>query len=199
MSECPKIFRGVTTVGQRYSLTGPYDVPRGLARLVRNAKYRVLQYSNDPFCYQLADGSLIPLPHLYLTDKGSVPPGLQWIIPKDAYQDAFILHDLLFSLHGYLSYDPESETLGYVSLTLGEANRILRQYIRDHNGIWVDAALTMMAVTIGGWIPWLRWHDREAAEILIESTLAAKHTRYIRWPVPVFTDQVEPEYIGACV
>jgi len=95
----------------------------------------------EPLVYHgMKDVVIIPAD--FITDFGSVPSGLRWLVP--AYgrgKKAYVLHDWLYKTQ---------------ELVRKDADGIMRRVLRELGMSRVRRWSAWAGVRIGGWLPWKR-------------------------------------------
>ena len=104
----------------------------------RRAQYRLA----EPFSFQG-----ITVPAGFVTDFGSVPTALEWLVSGEDVQMIYpsVVHDYLYQFRGEI---PEGKW------TRLDADRLLVQGMRDLGAPWWKRNVVYAAVRAGGWCAW---------------------------------------------
>jgi hypothetical protein len=132
-----------------------YEIhPRYNTGLFRKTVFEFDLDIHKPLTFQRANGELIRPDRHYLTDKGSVPVCLRWLVPHDTYERSFLLHDSAFLHHGHYVKSPLGGDFVFRTLTMDQANSLLAEMM-DAEGAWgITRAAVYKAVKWFGAFSW---------------------------------------------
>jgi hypothetical protein len=132
------------------------DLEPYIQKLVTPRKmWRVIQRQDKPFYYICSQTGLITAPiHLELTDLGSVPEVMHWIVDEAEYVPPFIIHDneyfRRFALRPLFPYLPGDANLnGLIARYVFEPDEVVRmaQARENFEIVRVDKAMADYALS----------------------------------------------------
>lgn len=103
--------------------------------LMRKAVFDFTLDDFAPLTYMRYNGELVRPDRHFVTDKGSIPVCLRWLIPSDTYERPYLFHDSAYLHHGLWFQSPFGHEFIFKPMSMDEANRLLSEMM-DSEGAW---------------------------------------------------------------
>ena len=124
--------------------------------------YRITLDKINPLIYQDKDHLYYQPDRVFDSDLGSVPWFLQWLVPKDLYRTAFVMHDSEHTHGGVWIASWKDGPYIFQRTTRQQADNRLRDMVAALGGGKIHQQGIWSGVRVGGWASWNKGDRRKS-------------------------------------